>query len=1118
MEELDPELLVEIKDEIKVIQVTRHGLYEGRPLRRLTSFSITNSVDERVMIDHSTLESLFISELADYLCERPSASYVNCYSSFKFKASLCIQTFYKLTVDRELEFGELLLSLVSAMLEDWPGSADSNLMSETLKPHMAFVADQLVALDQKFSKLKAMNTIYEVLKEDMEKIRMLRQENMMNGRKFSGSFYSIHHCNEEFDKEASKENDGEKVKMEASSSQPSLEEEKRHPPNRRSLATYIENQEKNIETVKKAAMDTRKIDEGIEVVNGELVVSMTGTTDIEILRAQRSLKGFKMLDEGEALQPFENLEHGLLYITSEIWPSYNSEEPNQGVLCNSFGPAVSWCITGYEEGTPEIWVSTDLVDYLCRKPSADYLPFFKPFYEKAMLCIRAFQIISASPYLKFDEFCRELVSDILPCFDTFKDEDTTWNYVNSHLRFIAEQLIGLDWISFCEKPSIKSIIDKFKMNVAKAMDTKACGSFLSLYDKNWWIKNCRSEAMILTERDPSLVVRQPEAVKASLGRLGNKSESNEEQHTQEKPKEVKEGGGGELVPGSNVPKMRASKESSAIEMTRPDLKKPDPDMPGRPRRRLSNFEIKDSAGGFHSIDDRDVEDLFIAAQVRSFDGPISDLQLRCNYLGPIRSWCITGFREGSLAIWLSTDLADYLCLIPLPEYESFYWKFWNKASLCIWAYKKLKKKPDMDYDNLLGYLVHTLMRRIGGDYYDTVQLVKSLFGFLIDQLIGLDPSFSELKAIKSMSEEYKGQLENIREATLCRRWKLSGSFYSIQDFNEKHKQGVSSMNPHYSNKKNQNKEMGMEKVAMDQEAEVIEVELVAVSKTRPKAIEIKRAHRRLKGFMILDEKEDMRAIEDLEHNKFYISPEIGPLYGENSNTVVRRKLFGPITSWCITGYNEGCPSIWISTKVADYLCDEPNKGYTPLFKPLYVKAVLCIHAFQFLKKKPSGKFRELFKEMILALKANFENFKDNKEACNVANSHLNFIAEQLIGLDMSFSKLQAIKTMIKKSKVDITKAGNTKARFSFFSIDEQNKWLHKGGSSFSSSEKNENRQKHQLENNVEKVGEGIMKKPKSHVRALEELNMRQGEDMEMEHGKPEGGQDMYKEERNGSGT
>ncbi|ERN13194.1 hypothetical protein AMTR_s00040p00218960 [Amborella trichopoda] len=60
----------------------------------------------------------------------------------------------------------------------------------------------------------------------------------------------------------------------------------------------------------------------------------------------------------------------------------------------------------------------------------------------------------------------------------------------------------------------------------------------------------------------------------------------------------------------------------------------------------------------------------------------------------------------------------------------------------------------MDDDRLLGYLVRTLTLRIGGDHYDTVQFVKSLFSFLIDQLLGLDQSFSELKAKKSMSEEH----------------------------------------------------------------------------------------------------------------------------------------------------------------------------------------------------------------------------------------------------------------------------------------------------------------------------------------------------------------------------
>ncbi|KAL4182453.1 hypothetical protein AMTRI_Chr11g150140 [Amborella trichopoda] len=199
------------------------------------------------------------------------------------------------------------------------------------------------------------------------------------------------------------------------------------------------------------------------------------------------------------MQPFENLESDRLYITSEIWKSYNLEEPDLGVRCKSFGPAISWCITGYGKEAPEIWVSTEMADYLCGKPSADYMPFFKPFHEKAMLCIRAFHVINATPDLEFDEFCRKLVLDILPCLDTFKDEETTWNYVNSHLGFIAEQLIGLDEIVFSEIPSLKSIIHKCNVDVAKALDKKVCGSFLSLYDKNWWIKSCQSEDMNLAE-------------------------------------------------------------------------------------------------------------------------------------------------------------------------------------------------------------------------------------------------------------------------------------------------------------------------------------------------------------------------------------------------------------------------------------------------------------------------------------------------------------------------------------------------------------------------------------------------------------------------------------------
>ncbi|ERN13193.1 hypothetical protein AMTR_s00040p00218940 [Amborella trichopoda] len=40
-------------------------------------------------------------------------------------------------------------------------------------------------------------------------------------------------------------------------------------------------------------------------------------------------------------------------------------------------------------------------------------------------------------------------------------------------------------------------------------------------------------------------------------------------------------------------------------MTLPDLNKSDPDMPSQPRLRLSSFDIADSVGVFHPIDDPD---------------------------------------------------------------------------------------------------------------------------------------------------------------------------------------------------------------------------------------------------------------------------------------------------------------------------------------------------------------------------------------------------------------------------------------------------------------------------------------------------------------------------------
>ncbi|ERN13208.1 hypothetical protein AMTR_s00040p00221100 [Amborella trichopoda] len=481
---------------------------------KITSWCITGYNEGYPFIWVST-------RVADYLCEEPNEGYSPFYKVLYRKAMLCVLAYHILNNAPYMQFDEFLLKLVLDLMDCLGTFKDEEATRNYVNSQMGFVAEQLIGLDARFfSKLPVIKIIIDKFnvnigeachsffsideknkgREGMRNLVIHAEEKPrpreldVNRRKFSDSFYSIHDCNEEFDKEASKDNDGETVMMEATSSQTYLEKEKRRPPKKRSLHINIENQKKNTEKAKKVAMDTRKIKKEIEVGDDEFVaVSMTGTTDIKTTRAQRRLEGFEMLDEGEALQPFENLEYERLYITSEIWPRYNLEEPDLGVRCKSFGPAVSLCLTGYKEGALEIWVSTEMADYLCRKPSADYVPFFKPFYEKAMLCIRAFHIVRAHPNLEFDEFCRKLVLDILPHFDTFKDKEAAWNFVNSHLGFVAEQLIGLDWIFFSLRPSIKSIIKKFNVDEVKALERMPCGSFLSLNYKIWWIKNCQSE-------------------------------------------------------------------------------------------------------------------------------------------------------------------------------------------------------------------------------------------------------------------------------------------------------------------------------------------------------------------------------------------------------------------------------------------------------------------------------------------------------------------------------------------------------------------------------------------------------------------------------------------------
>ena len=48
------------------------------------------------------------------------------------------------------------------------------------------------------------------------------------------------------------------------------------------------------------------------------------------------------------------------------------KEKNKGVRCEGFGRIESWTISGYEDGSPTIWISTNVANYDRARPAGGY--------------------------------------------------------------------------------------------------------------------------------------------------------------------------------------------------------------------------------------------------------------------------------------------------------------------------------------------------------------------------------------------------------------------------------------------------------------------------------------------------------------------------------------------------------------------------------------------------------------------------------------------------------------------------------------------------------------------------------------------------------------------------
>ncbi|KAF2293983.1 hypothetical protein GH714_006069 [Hevea brasiliensis] len=158
-----------------------------------------------------------------------------------------------------------------------------------------------------------------------------------------------------------------------------------------------------------------------EVVVEHESVALGLTAGQDDPRSNRRLKDFTFHDAGGNPQPLEMLEIDNFFISGLILPLEESIDKEKGVRCNGFGRIESWVISGYEEGSPVIWVSTGLAYYDCIKPSYKYRRFYNLFFEKAHACVEVYRKLSRTYGGNSNIGVDELIAGVARAMSTSKN-------------------------------------------------------------------------------------------------------------------------------------------------------------------------------------------------------------------------------------------------------------------------------------------------------------------------------------------------------------------------------------------------------------------------------------------------------------------------------------------------------------------------------------------------------------------------------------------------------------------------------------------------------------------------------------------------------------------------
>ena len=184
-------------------------------------------------------------------------------------------------------------------------------------------------------------------------------------------------------------------------------------------------------------------------VEDEIAAVGLTTSGMDDFRPNRRLTEFTFHDEDGKPQAVEMLEVNNLFISGTILPFEDTpdKEKNKGVRCEGFGRIESWTISGYEDGLPTIWISTDIADYDCVKPAGSYRKLYNIFYEKANACVEVYKKLArtsgGNPDLTLDELVAGVVRS-LNSSRNFPAGMSVKDFIILQGEFIYNQLVGLD--------------------------------------------------------------------------------------------------------------------------------------------------------------------------------------------------------------------------------------------------------------------------------------------------------------------------------------------------------------------------------------------------------------------------------------------------------------------------------------------------------------------------------------------------------------------------------------------------------------------------------------------------------------------------------------------------